>query len=145
MKTVEDLEKEYSEFKMKGPEIISSTSLATYLEFNLDEREHCRNEVLSDKRSTYFAEKLVKAVDFVTFKSLNFDMDYFTKYQIILDRIFELEAITTLYFSRIQNSITDNNYQELFHLKVIMNNILFLDYMQVYLLFLLYNSLEQNL
>lgn len=115
MKTVEEIEKEYSEFDV-APEIISATSLETYIEFGLDELEHSRLEVLRDKRSTYFAEKLAKAVDFIMFKTLGVDMDYFKKYNAILDDIFNLEAIFTVYLQRLQDSITEDNYQELFRL-----------------------------
>ena len=113
MKTVQDIEKEYSEFEV-APLITSSESLATYLEFDLDEMSRSRLDVLRDKRSTYFAEKLAKAVDFIMFKTLGVDMDYFKKYNAILDDISNLEAIMTVYFQRVQDSITEDNYQELF-------------------------------
>ncbi len=115
MKTVQDIEKEYSEFKV-APLIASSESLATYIEFGLDELEHSRLEILRDTRSTYFAEKIAKVVDFITFKTLDLDMDYFTKYEAILNDIFTLETIITLYLQRVQDVITEDNYQELFRL-----------------------------
>jgi len=66
MKTITEIEKEYVEFKNTDSIIISADSLDVYIDFCLGELEHSRLDILKDTRSNYYAEKLAKAVDFVT-------------------------------------------------------------------------------
>jgi len=43
-------------------------------------------------------------------------MDYFTREKEILEEAFNLEVLVSLYFQEVQDSITEDNFGELYHL-----------------------------
>lgn len=137
MKKVEEIEKEYQNFKTNKPFIKNLMEFICYIEIGLDNLVEDQDELAKERRNIKLDMFMLKLTDFITLKPIEEDRDvsFLAEDINILNRIINLGNKQAEYFAKIAELATESNFGELLRLldfscEYYNKNIDYLDYLR---------------
>ena len=113
MKTIEQVEEEYSNFHSKSKDVTNLGEFNTYLEIGMDDCDERIKDLEREKRQNKLYELEGKFRNFFFFIFDEEDIDFYEEDNKLLDKFISLQKVYKDYFESVKFIARDYNYKEL--------------------------------